>query len=162
MRVLFTLFAALALSVGVSTATAGHGHGKGGNSAAAHACQHGGYKKFVRADGTSFKNTGACVSYAAQGGTLVAKSQAQLDCESFGGSYSTDPSTDLINPGGVLGGALIFSCNGFADAGVTGGAPHLVTLSGDCLAAGGATDGTNEGVGTGPGNYDFSCYSLLA
>ena len=40
MRVLVTLFAALALTVGVATATAGKG--KGGNSAAAHACQHGG------------------------------------------------------------------------------------------------------------------------
>jgi hypothetical protein len=89
-RVPFALFAALALTVGVATANAGHGHGNGngGNSAAAHACQHGGYKSLTRSDGTTFKNTGACVSYAAHGGTLVAKSQAQLDCESFGGTFA--------------------------------------------------------------------------
>jgi hypothetical protein len=42
-----------------------------GNSAAAHACQQGGYLDFTREDGTAFANTGECVSYAAQGGTLV-------------------------------------------------------------------------------------------
>jgi hypothetical protein len=31
----------------------------------------GGYLDFTREDGTAFANTGECVSYAAQGGTLV-------------------------------------------------------------------------------------------
>ena len=44
----------------------------GGNSAAAHACQKGGYATLQRTDGTLFNNVGACVSYAAQGGTLEA------------------------------------------------------------------------------------------
>ena len=43
---------------------------KGGNSAAAHACQQGGYLNLFRIDGTGFKNTGDCVSYAAHGGVF--------------------------------------------------------------------------------------------
>ena len=43
----------------------------GGNSAAAQACQQGGYAELVRTeDGSRFKNAGDCASYAAQGGTL--------------------------------------------------------------------------------------------
>jgi hypothetical protein len=45
--------------------------GKGGNSANAKRCQKGGYKHWVRADQTPFKNVGQCVSYAARGGTLT-------------------------------------------------------------------------------------------
>ena len=44
----------------------------GGNSAAAHACQDGGYANLEGTDGTLFSNVGDCVSYAAHGGTLVA------------------------------------------------------------------------------------------
>jgi hypothetical protein len=46
--------------------------GKGGNSANAKACQKGGWMNLVRSDQTSFKNQGACVSYGAHGGTLLA------------------------------------------------------------------------------------------
>ena len=42
-----------------------------GNSAAAAACQDGGYVDWTDAAGNAFRNTGACVSYAAHGGTLV-------------------------------------------------------------------------------------------
>src|SRR5207244_762203 len=45
--------------------------GGGGNSGAAHMCQHGGYRSLVGADGTTFRNTGKCVSYAAHGGTFA-------------------------------------------------------------------------------------------
>ena len=58
----------------------------GGNSANAHACQQGGWQHLFRSDGTSFANQGACVSYAARGGTL--KSAQQLECESLGGTYA--------------------------------------------------------------------------
>ena len=62
---------------------------KGGNSAAAHQCRHGGWKSLVRADQTTFKNGGACVSYAAHGGTPAApKPKAQVLCESFAGVYA--------------------------------------------------------------------------
>jgi hypothetical protein len=46
-----------------------------GNSDAAKACQKDGYKSLYRTDGSGFKNTGDCVSYAAQGGTLQTKCQ---------------------------------------------------------------------------------------
>jgi hypothetical protein len=42
----------------------------GGNTDAAHACQHWGYLNLQGSDGTTFKNEGQCVSYAARGGTL--------------------------------------------------------------------------------------------
>jgi hypothetical protein len=123
-RMLFTVFAALALTVGVSTATAGNGHGKGGNSAAAHACQHGGYKNFVRSDGTLFKNTGACVSYAAQGGTLMVKSQAQIDCQSFGGTFTLGGTFSL--------GTAVWSCQ-WANTDATDFTTKSTTLQTDCL-----------------------------
>jgi hypothetical protein len=44
----------------------------GGNSAAAHACQKGGFATLRGTDGTLFNNVGECVSYAAHGGTLEA------------------------------------------------------------------------------------------
>jgi hypothetical protein len=43
----------------------------GGNSAAAHACRQGGFTNVTRDDGTTFRNAGACTSYAARGGTLM-------------------------------------------------------------------------------------------
>jgi hypothetical protein len=55
--------AVLALSGAGSAAAAG-----GGNSGAARACQQGGWETLVRADGSTFRNTGACVSYSARGG----------------------------------------------------------------------------------------------
>ena len=42
-----------------------------GNSGAAHECQKGGYLSLVGADGTTFKNVGACVSFAARGGQFA-------------------------------------------------------------------------------------------
>ena len=59
----------------------------GGNAANAKECQKGGWQTLFRADGSAFANAGECVAYAAQGGTLSRKSQAQLLCESFGGLY---------------------------------------------------------------------------
>lgn len=49
----------------------GGGGGNKGNSGAAHKCQHGGYLSLVGSDGTTFRNTGACVSFAAHGGTFA-------------------------------------------------------------------------------------------
>ena len=43
----------------------------GGNSAAAHTCHHGGYRLLVGAEGTTFKNTGACVRFRARGGVFA-------------------------------------------------------------------------------------------
>ena len=43
----------------------------GGNSGASAACEDGGYLDYTDAGGNSFRNEGACVRYAAQGGVLV-------------------------------------------------------------------------------------------
>jgi len=49
------------------------GAAAGGNSANAQACQNNGWKTLFRADGTAFKNTGDCVSYAAHGGVFASQ-----------------------------------------------------------------------------------------
>ena len=38
---------------------------------AEHACRNGRYSSLRRADGSSFKNAGECVSYASSGGTFI-------------------------------------------------------------------------------------------
>jgi hypothetical protein len=43
----------------------------GGSSDNAKLCQNGGWQTLRRLDGSLFANQGACVSYAAQGGTFV-------------------------------------------------------------------------------------------
>jgi hypothetical protein len=43
----------------------------GGNSDAAHACQAGGYARFVAPGGGGFGSTGECASFVAHGGALV-------------------------------------------------------------------------------------------
>lgn len=42
-----------------------------GNSAAAHACQKGGYSGLVGTGGETFKNAGQCTSYVAHGGSFA-------------------------------------------------------------------------------------------
>jgi hypothetical protein len=124
-KIVFTVLAALALTIGVATATAGNGHGNGGNSANAKACQKKGWKNLLRSDGSTFKNQGACVSYAAHGGTLVAKSQAQIDCESFAGTFTLAGTFSL--------GTAVWSCQ-WANTGQTDFDAKATTLSADCLA----------------------------
>jgi hypothetical protein len=63
-----------------------------GNANNAKLCQKGGWKNLVRADQTAFKNQGACVSYAAHGGTLTPKLPdlvALLSCDTSGCSVRT-------------------------------------------------------------------------
>jgi hypothetical protein len=65
---------ALALMVSLALAApalAKPGGNAGGNSDAAAACEDGGYSDWTDAAGNAFRNEGACVSYAAHGGTLV-------------------------------------------------------------------------------------------
>jgi len=92
-RIMLVLCTAAALAVGVSTATAG-----GGNSDAAHACQQGGWQELVREDGTPFKNTGDCVSYAAHGGKL--KSACVAGSDNFSGD------AEFSNPTTFAGGTI--------------------------------------------------------
>jgi hypothetical protein len=61
------LLSALALA---APAAANPGNA-GGNSDASAACEGGGYADWTDADGNAFRNAGACVSYAARGGTLT-------------------------------------------------------------------------------------------
>src|SRR3954452_16267026 len=128
MRIVLLLCALFALTVGVATATAG-----GGNSATAKLCQKGGWQTLVRSDGTPFADEQACTSYGAQGGTPMPppppKTQAQLDCESFGEMYSSDPESNQLGFGTV-----VFSCLGFAPNGVN-------PLSSDCFSIGGGIMG---------------------
>ena len=115
---------ALALSVGAVTASAG-----GGNSGNAKLCQKDGWKTLVRSDGSSFENQDECVSYGAQGNELVPKTKSQLDCESFGAVYSTDPASDLSGIINLPGGTFIWSCNGVRLSG-----SQFSTLFSDCVA----------------------------
>jgi hypothetical protein len=68
-----------------------------GNSPNAKACQKGGYLSLVGSDGTTFKNVGKCVSYAAKGGTFAtgliipAGETATLSNAQFGDFFPTAP-----------------------------------------------------------------------
>lgn len=137
MRPLLVLCAALALTVGVSTATAG-----GGNSDNAKLCQKGGWQDWVRADLSPFLNTGGCVSYAAQGGTLTAKSTAQAACEALGGTYGTTP--DLVD----VSGTVVWVCNG---------TPEDTNFE-DLLAACLADSGTTLTTSVAPGPFNSTCW----
>jgi hypothetical protein len=65
-KVLLVLPVLLAISIGVATAMAG-----GGKSATAMMCQKGGWMSLQGSDGTHFASEEACVSFGAQGGTIV-------------------------------------------------------------------------------------------
>jgi hypothetical protein len=94
-----------ALTVGVATATAAGG----GNSPGASACQGGGWRNLVGVSSSAFRNQGECASYAAHGGTLSPKSASQALCETYGGTFSTDPASSYFdNPLA----AFVWSCNG--------------------------------------------------
>ena len=83
--VLLVLCAVFALTVGVATANAGDG-----NSANAKLCQKGGWQSLFTATGGSFASEEACVSYAAQGGTLTTvEQQWNTICSNGGGFVSS-------------------------------------------------------------------------
>ena len=80
-----------------------------GNSDAAHKCQQGGYLSLVGSDGTTFKNVGKCVSFAAHGGTFAtglvvpAGKTATLSSAQFG---------DLLLPTAPLAPNTFTNCPG--------------------------------------------------
>jgi hypothetical protein len=120
-RLAVVVFSVVALAVGVASATAG-----GGNSANAKQCQKNGWMSLIRSDGTSFTSEEDCVSYAAQGGTLAHKTQSQLDCESFGGTFSIR--TDA---------PFVWQCDGIPNLPPDGSvfsSPAYITLHNDCIA----------------------------
>ena len=58
------------LAIGsVCLSLAAIGWAGGGNPS--NLCKNGGWQTLLRSDGSSFANQGACVSYAAQGGTFI-------------------------------------------------------------------------------------------
>ena len=125
---------ALLLTVGVSTSAAASG-----NSGNAAQCQHGGWQSLTASNGVAFRNTGDCVSYAAQGGAFASATESQRDCESFGGTFSTDPATDAFGLSSV-GNQILWTCNARTVSTTTGNQ----TLQSDCQADGGnqtASDG---------------------
>lgn len=85
----------LALSVGVATANAG-----GGNSANAKLCQKGGWMNLQGSDGTQFTSEEQCVSFGAQGGTIVQKPPCTAGSENF--SEDADGSTPATFAGGTI------------------------------------------------------------
>jgi hypothetical protein len=80
-----------------------------GNSPNAKACQKGGYLSLVGSDGTTFKNVGKCVSFAAHGGTFAtgliipAGKKATLTNAQFG---------DLLLPTAPLAPNTVTNCPG--------------------------------------------------
>ena len=67
----FSLLIALAVGTVASPTAAKKPTSPGTAAYAAAMCNQGGYAEVKGTDGTTFANTGACVSYVAQGGTLV-------------------------------------------------------------------------------------------
>ena len=145
-------------ATGSALAEDGHGddhhgdHHKGpppANVAQAKLCLRSGWKSYVRADLTPFKNVVACVVYALKGGILTTppppKSQSQLDCESFGGTFATATGTQ------------IWTCNGFPAADVFEQQAQIATLTADCVADGG--QGVNYGASLPPIVGDAVCVS---
>jgi hypothetical protein len=89
----------------------------GGNSGNAKLCQKGGWQHLARADGTPFVNAADCVSYAAQGGTLIdPRGPTALYCDRVGGTFGSTLLGDANNQTGPApqGGFLDFTCNGAA------------------------------------------------
>jgi hypothetical protein len=85
-RLLVSILGSTAVLASASSVAVAQPSG-GGNSSAAHACQQRGYMNFVRGDGSTFDNTGDCVSYAAKGGALVPVS--------LSASFVPDPSREV-------------------------------------------------------------------
>ncbi len=84
-----------------------------GNSGAAHKCQKGGYRSLVGANGTTFRNVGACVRFKARGGqfatglVIPAGKTATLSNAQFGDALLPTaplaPNTATNCPGDPLG-----------------------------------------------------------
>jgi hypothetical protein len=110
------LCATFAVSLGASTASA-----DSGNSENAKACQKGGWEDLRRSDGTSFKNAGECVAYAARGGALEPDFAGRAVCEALGFTFSLGTGNTIWRCGPSSSssdiGAFIFPCTvdgGFA------------------------------------------------
>ncbi len=61
--------------------------GAAGNNDNAKLCQKDGWQQTFRSDGSPFANQGACVSYGAQGGSIITNAW-QAACEQNGGTFT--------------------------------------------------------------------------
>lgn len=87
-----TAIGVLGVIVATSGVVATSAHAEPGNSENAKACQQGGWANLARSedDSVPFPSQGECVSYGAQGGTIVPyapKADAQGICEDAGGIF---------------------------------------------------------------------------
>jgi hypothetical protein len=96
--------AIVGLAIGTGTAAAAGG----GNSAAAQACQQGGWKQLATGSSGSFANAGDCASYAAQGGTFGATAPF-LTLTSVSGNLVD------FSGGGLEPSAPVYVCDGILD-----------------------------------------------
>jgi hypothetical protein len=100
----------------------------GGNSDNARQCQQGGWENVTRQDGTAFKNTGDCVSYAAQGGVL--KTKAAPVSGPIGVSaptFNLDVTTCSVTVPYTKGiDTVLYGVNGYPETPIT----HDVTVTG--------------------------------
>lgn len=155
-RQIAVLLALLLAMVGVLAMAGTAAAAPGGISAAAAACEDGGFAAYTRADGTSFNNAGQCVNYAARGGELVQAVSLTIvltQTSSTGGivelqgvgllpgsAVTTDAwypnGTSLlgvhrgdVEPDGTFYTTLPFSCNHFETAGVNGTAADGTPVS---------------------------------
>ena len=88
------LLVAVALAVAVAAIAAGPASAKGGgNSANAKLCQKGGWQSLFTSTGGTFASQDECVSYGAQGGTILTAPPNlwQAGCEANGGTFSQVP-----------------------------------------------------------------------
>ncbi len=124
----------------------------GGNSANAKLCQNGGWQNLVRSDRTPFANQGDCVSDAAHGGALQQRSQAQIDCQSYGGTFT-----------GFVGGNQKFACDGWTTTSLDDFNSKQQTLTNDCVApavGGTSLDSVPDPPSVYPATVDSSCSNV--
>ncbi len=104
----------------------------GGNASASAACEGTGYLDWTDADGNAFRNAGACVSYAARGGTLAPVVVDEID--PFSVAYSVSGANAFTIT--VTGSGL--APNSPVDVILTWGGPSIF-LGGDADASGAAS-----------------------
>jgi hypothetical protein len=147
MRRIAVVLGLIALMSAVLTGAAVAENGNGAKAASWKLCLKGGWETLYTSNGEPFASQKDCVSYAKQGGTLFT-SQSQAVCQFYGGTFSTDPATDLLGPGGTF----VWSCNGIPPFSLR--AAQLLTLISVCTQAGGNTlASTTDGS-------DFTCAKL--
>jgi hypothetical protein len=111
LRLTVLLCALCGLTFGVATTTADRG-----NSANAQLCQQ--WQTLFDSNGGTFASQEACAEYAAQGNTIhttnpTPYAQSKSDCESIGGTFSTDPATNVLANLIPFQDTVIWTCNGF-------------------------------------------------